>query len=80
MVCLNLSLLPTAYTKIQTGGFSVSYFQAPWISRVGPGAVFGTQGAIVAFTIVVLITPTLLIGRKRASSEVRERVELGEKA
>lgn len=34
------------------GGFSVAYFQQPWGEKVGFEASFGTQAAIVAFSLV----------------------------
>ncbi|KAF4548075.1 Polyamine transporter-like protein 1 [Elsinoe fawcettii] len=37
------------------GGFSVGYFQSPWVAAVGAGASFGTQAAIVAFAAVPIV-------------------------
>jgi hypothetical protein len=49
-----------------TGGFSVSYFQPPWIKKNGIAAVFGTQAAVVGACVILLITPVILMGRKKA--------------
>lgn len=35
-----------------TGGFTVIYYQIPWIEAVGPAATFGTQAAICAAAFV----------------------------
>ncbi|KAH7129144.1 major facilitator superfamily domain-containing protein [Dactylonectria macrodidyma] len=37
------------------GGFSVGYFQEPWMNRVGADVSFGTQAAIVAFSAVPIV-------------------------
>lgn len=37
------------------GGFSVGYFQQPWGERVGYDASFGTQAAIVGFSVVFVL-------------------------
>lgn len=36
------------------GGFSVGYFQQPWGAKIGYGASFGTQAAIVGATLIPL--------------------------
>jgi hypothetical protein len=36
------------------GGFSVGYFQQPWGEKIGYGASFGTQAAIVAAALIIL--------------------------
>lgn len=49
-----------------TGGFSVSYFQPPWIAKDGLAAVFGTQAAVVGACVILLITPVMIMGRRKA--------------
>jgi hypothetical protein len=41
------------------GGFTVVYFQTPWIQRNGPAVTFGCQAAIVAGFIVTIIVTQL---------------------
>jgi hypothetical protein len=36
------------------GGFSIGYFQQSWGARVGYGASFGTQAAVVAAALTIL--------------------------
>ena len=52
-----------------TGGFSVGYFQPSWIAKDGVGVVFGIQAAIVSVCIVLLITPVIIMGRRRAQQK-----------
>lgn len=49
-----------------TGGFSVGYFQPTWIATSGIAAVFGTQAAVVAVCAVLLITPVMIMGKRKA--------------
>ena len=37
------------------GGFSVGYFQSPWLDKVGADGSFGTQAAIVAVAAVPVV-------------------------
>lgn len=45
------------------GGFSVLWFQAPWVVLSGPAAVFGSQAGVVAFFIISIIA-TQYFGEK----------------
>jgi len=49
------------------GGFSVGYFQPEWIARDGAGVVFGVQAAVVSVSIVLFVTPVILLGRRKAA-------------
>lgn len=40
---------------IQSGGFSVSYFQLKWATKSGPAITFGSQAAIVGFFVISII-------------------------
>ncbi|KAK5189460.1 hypothetical protein LTR96_010136 [Exophiala xenobiotica] len=48
------------------GGFAVGYFQPSWIARDGVAAVFGTQAAVVAVCVILLIGSAILLGRRAA--------------
>ncbi|KIW62133.1 hypothetical protein, variant [Exophiala xenobiotica] len=48
------------------GGFAVGYFQPSWIAKDGVAAVFGTQAAVVAVCVILLIGPAILLGRRAA--------------
>lgn len=37
------------------GGFSIGYFQSPWLQRFGADVSFGTQSAIVAVAAVPIV-------------------------
>jgi hypothetical protein len=37
------------------GGFSVGYFQSPWGAAVGYDKSFGTQAAVVGFSVVFVV-------------------------
>jgi len=50
------------------GGFSVGYFQPAWIARDGTGVVFGIQAVVVSVSIVLFITPVILLGRRKAAT------------
>ena len=41
------------------GGFSVGYYQQPWGNRVGYDASFGTQAAIVGFSLVFVVSANI---------------------
>lgn len=51
------------------GGFAVGYFQPAWIAANGVGVVFGIQAIIVAVCIVLLITPVIIMGRRKAQQK-----------
>lgn len=46
-----------------TGGFSVTYFEAKWVMRNGPAVTFGCQAAIIVGTFVTIIL-TQVFGQK----------------
>ncbi|KAL9108715.1 MAG: hypothetical protein Q9227_006511 [Pyrenula ochraceoflavens] len=46
-----------------TGGFSVTYFEAKWLMHNGPAVAFGCQGAIIAGSFVTVII-TQVFGQK----------------
>ena len=45
------------------GGFTVTYFQVPWVTKNGPAVTFGVQGGIIGIAVVSIIA-TQLFGRK----------------
>ncbi|KAH7152564.1 hypothetical protein EDB81DRAFT_757626 [Dactylonectria macrodidyma] len=47
------------------GGFSVGYYQEPWLELVGANASFGTQAGIVAFAVVAVALAHIYGGRLR---------------
>lgn len=47
-----------------SGGFSVSYFQTPWVKKDGVAVVFGLQATLAAVIVTTLITAAILLGRK----------------
>ena len=55
------------------GGFSVGYFQPSWIKKDGVATVFAVQAAIVAFCIVLLITPVFHIGKREAKRKQEQK-------
>lgn len=60
------------------GGFSVSYFQGAWVAKAGVDVGFGTQAAIIAFFIIVLITPVIIFGGRKVQA-MQSQVEHTEK-
>ncbi|KAF5020983.1 hypothetical protein F66182_6995 [Fusarium sp. NRRL 66182] len=47
------------------GGFSIGYYQEPWLERVGADASFGTQAAIVALSVIPIEIIRIYGGRLR---------------
>ncbi|KAF4470718.1 monophenol monooxygenase [Fusarium albosuccineum] len=47
------------------GGFSVGYYQEPWLELVGADASFGTQAGIVAFAVIPVELARIYGGRLR---------------
>ena len=46
------------------GGFSVGYFQPPWITKDGIAVVFGVQAAVLVGTLFLTVPPVIYWGRK----------------
>lgn len=50
------------------GGFSVGYYQQPWLNLVGAQASFGTQAGIVGFALLPVIAAHVFGRRMRQKS------------
>ena len=47
------------------GGFTVTYFQLPWVERNGPAVTFGVQAAIIAAAVASVVATQVFGGRWR---------------
>ena len=65
IMSLHDTLLQASLTGVVLGGFTVVYFQVPWVTTSGPAITFGCQAAIVAFFILSIITTQLFGARWR---------------
>jgi hypothetical protein len=54
------SYLVLAFVLMSLGGFTVVYFQVPWVTHNGPGITFGCQAAITAFFITSIIVTQIM--------------------
>ncbi|BDD60329.1 hypothetical protein MAP00_005467 [Monascus purpureus] len=48
------------------GGFSVGYFQPPWIAKDGTAVVFGVQAAVLVGMLILTVSPMIFLGRRKA--------------